>query len=78
MSQLRGRNGVMVQVLSRAQLQEKHPVWKYFGRVDRKESVMYWQRRLGGCLVVLECFPPTDLRPFSIWLHSAADYRAHI
>lgn len=54
----------MVHVWSRAQLHEKHPAWKYFGQVDRKESVMYWQRRLGCCLVFLECFPPTDLRSF--------------
>lgn len=70
----------MVQVLSRAQVQvqEKHPMWKYF---ERKESgntdVLAKTARLLPRFG-LECFPPTELRSFSIWLHSAADHRAHI
>lgn len=59
----------MMQVWSRAQMQEKHPIWKYFGRVERKESgstdvlakMVRLLPRFG-----LECFPPTDLRSFSI------------
>lgn len=73
----------MLQVLSRAQVQvqEKHSMWKYFGRVERKESgstdVLAKTARLLP-RIGLECFPPTELRSFSIWLHSAADHRAHI
>lgn len=59
----------------------KTPDWKYFGRVERKESGSTDVPAKTARLLPrfgLECFPSTDLRSFSIWLHSAADHRAHI